>query len=94
MVENARFGVLSADITSDAVLKSWRGEISRRLETRCAVYSAGSDNVVLKSAVHRLGPKELFRPLAVSRKLGSFSWITTGEKSGLVYVCWVSFGQC
>jgi hypothetical protein len=47
MVENVRFGVLSADITSDAVLGFCLGEVSTRLETRCAVYSAGSDNVVL-----------------------------------------------
>ena len=55
MVESARFGVLSADITSDAVLGFCLGEVSTRLETRCAVYAAGSDNVVLKSAVHRVG---------------------------------------
>jgi len=94
MVENARFGVLSASITSDAVLGFCLDEVSTRLETRLRVDFAISDNVVLKSAVHRLGPKESFRLPTISRKLGSFSWITTGERSGLVGVCWVSFGQC
>jgi hypothetical protein len=37
MVESARFGVLSADITSDAVFRTSWDEISRRMETHLRV---------------------------------------------------------